>query len=112
MFGSSIVWMLLKTIAPMFSLLSLSGDYNTHFTDFYEICFFKKLWKMVSFRAVRIVRIFTQMNSVKLYLLSATLVVRHCGSCREKDIVPSVNETATLIGWIPITELHSKIETR
>ena len=112
MFGSSIVWMLLKTIALYSVYLALVETIILTSQISMKYAFLKKLWKMVWFRAVRTIRIFTQMNSVNPYLLSAMLVVRHCGSCREKDIVPSVKGTTTLIGWISITELHSKIETR
>lgn len=46
----------------------------------------------------RAIHIFTQMNSVNPYLLSPVLVVTHCGSCREKDVVPSMKKITTLIG--------------
>jgi len=39
------------------------------------------------------------------------LMVRHCGSTGRKDIVPSRKEITTLVGQIPVTGPHSKVET-
>lgn len=87
-----------KNHCQMFSLLSLSRDGITHFTDLYEIHTFKKLWGLISFRAIRTIHIFTQMNSVNPYPLSPVLVVMHCGSRRERDVVPSMKKITILIG--------------
>lgn len=56
--------------------------------------------------------IFAQMNSINPCFLNPVLVVRHCGSSRKKDIMPSMKEMTALVGWIPIIGLYCKIETR
>ena len=55
--------------------------------------------------------IFAEMISVNPYFLNPMLVARHCGSSREKDIMPSMKQITTFMGWIPITELYSKVDT-
>ena len=88
----------------IFSLFSLSRDWNVH--RFPWNIFLKILWKMVRFR--------TMNNSIYFFPneLRPMLIVRHYGSTREKDNVPSMKESTTLVGQIPVIGPHSKVETR